>query len=103
MTVDLTFDEYGLLLRAVNNLKMQQKGAPEIAAFEHLLEKLFQACHTVPVPPDNRDETTFIQHQAWNTGNYRFVEPSQWAAAIGASETSETPARVKPPVGRIPE
>lgn len=111
MQVDLTFDEYGLLLQSVNNLKMQQAGAPEIAAFERLLEKLFQACNTVPAPPDTRDDTgaTFIQHQPWNTGNYRFVEPTDWAAAVGAtescgtSETSETPARVKSPVGRIPE
>jgi hypothetical protein len=90
MQVDVSFDEFGLLLQAVNNLKMQAQSVSEIAAFEHLLAKLFQASHTVPVPPDTRDETTFIQHQPWHTGNYRFVEPTDWAAAVAAQRRSES-------------
>ena len=84
MQVDVTFDEYGLLIQSVNNLKMQQKGAPEIAAFERLLTKLFQACQTVPVPPDTRGDETdpTFRHQPWNHHLYRFVQPADWAAAV---------------------
>jgi hypothetical protein len=57
MKVDLSFDEYGLLLQSVE-ARRQQVAACEKATFERLLEKLFQACNTVPVPPDNRDDET---------------------------------------------
>jgi hypothetical protein len=92
MQVDLTFDEYGLLIQSVNSLKMQQRGVSEIAAFERLLTKLFQACQTVPVPPDTRDDETdaTIRHQPWNQNLYRFVEPGDWAAAVGAQRESES-------------
>jgi hypothetical protein len=105
MQVDLTFDEYGLLIQSVNNLKMQQAGVSEIAAFERLLTKLFQACQTVPVPPDTRGDETDVtfRHQPWNQNLYRFVEPSDWAAAVarggaarGGSDIDSGDSPVKP-------
>jgi hypothetical protein len=96
MQVDLTFNEYGLLLQSVNNLKMQQQAQgvkmEDLAPFEALLKKLFQACNTVPPPcdePEGASDPTF-RHQTWNTRLYRFVEPSAWSAAVAAQRKSES-------------
>jgi predicted metal-dependent hydrolase len=51
MQVDVSFDEFGLLLQAVNNLNMQAQSVSEIAAFEHLLAKLSKRLTQFPSHP----------------------------------------------------
>lgn len=101
MQVELSFDEYGLLIGLVSQKLVQVDRTQQ----EQLLEKLLQACGTVPVPPDTRDETeaTLIRHQAWNQNLYRFVEPGDWSAAVargraarGGSDIDSGDSPVKP-------
>jgi hypothetical protein len=91
MQVELSFEEYTLLIGLVRQKLVQVDRTQQ----EALLGKLLHACHTVPAPRDTRDETegdsdTFIRHQRWNQNLYRFVEPSDWAAAVAAQRRSES-------------